>query len=405
MKTKQTFALAAMLPVGLAAAIHAHAYDVVPAGQPVVTGEPSRVGAPWNHRSTFNIPGTNTDVTFGGYIKFDAIYDFDYDLGSSTDPLAAASEGNATDGRTTFTAQESRLNFRTQTRFGDEMLRTYFEGHFLPDDKFNLRHAYGEYNGFLAGQTWTNFMHFLGTPRILKLGGPIGYATGRPEQVRYTYQAGPNTFAVALENPESSISDLGPGGAVDEGTELPDLTLRYQYGRSFGISGVVRQFSTDSEVSGQDESTTGFGIAAQGALPLGSSTTLKGNLMAGSGLGGYLDYVPASGAKFRAPDAYLDADGNLEAVDLQSVGISLDHRWNADWSSSIGTSRVEQDLADDAPAFQGMADTVQFSHVNLIWDVNDRLTVGAEYQYIDLEKVSGEEVDASRVMASAQFHF
>ncbi|XKE45637.1 porin [Halomonas organivorans] len=402
MHSRKTLMLA-LLPAGLLAAQSSHAFDVVPAGEPVVTGEPSRVGAPWNHRSTFNIPGTDTDVAFGGYVKFDAIYDFDYDLGEVTDALAPASEGNATDGKTTFTAQESRLNFRTQTRFGDEVLRTYVEGHFIPDNKFNLRHAYGEYNGFLAGQTWTNFMHFLGTPRILKLGGPIGYATGRPEQVRYTHQAGPNTFAVALENPESSISDFGPGGNVDEANELPDLTLRYQYKRSFGISGVVRQFSTDSEASGQDESTTGFGVAAQGALPLGGSTTLKANLMAGSGLGGYLDYVPPGGAKFRAPDAYLAADGDLEAVDLQSVGISLDHRWNASWSSSIGTSRVEQDLPE--ASFSGMTDTVQFSHVNLIWDVNDRMTVGAEYQYIDLEKVSGEEVDASRVMASAQFHF
>ncbi|MDN3556033.1 DcaP family trimeric outer membrane transporter [Halomonas maura] len=404
MQAKKTLMLA-LLPAGILAAQSSSAFDVVEAGQPVVTGEPSRVGAPWNHRSTFNIPGTNTDVAFGGYIKFDAIYDFDYDLGDSTDPLAAASESNATDGRTTFTASESRLNFRTQTRFGDEMLRTYFEGHFLPDEKFNLRHAYGEYNGFLAGQTWTNFMHFLGTPRILKLGGPIGYATGRPEQVRYSHQAGANTFAVALENPESSISDLGAGGTVDENFEVPDLTLRYQYKRHFGISGVVRQFTTESAVSGQDESATGFGMAAQGALPLGGRTTLKGNLMVGSGLGSYLDYVPPAGAQYRAPDAFLAADGSLEAVDLQSYGISLDHRWNADWSSSIGTSLVNQDLPDDAPALQGMTDTVQFSHVNLIWDVNDRLTVGAEYQFIDLEKVSGEEVDASRVMASAQFHF
>lgn len=404
MTYKKTLMLAALLPAGLTSATTSLAFDVVPAGEPVVTGEPSRVGAPWNHRSTFNIPGTNTDIAFGGYIKFDALYDADYDLGEITDPLAAASEDNATDGKTTFTAQESRLNFRTQTQTGIGMLKTYFEGHFAPDNKFNLRHAYGEYNGFLAGQSWTNFMFFLGTPRILKLGGPIGYATGRPEQVRYTHESGGNTLAVALENPEYSVSDLGPGGAVDENTELPDLTLRYRYKRNFGVSGVVRQISTDSAVSGQDESVTGYGVAAQAALPMGS-TTLKGNLMVGSGLGGYLDYVPASGAKYRAPDAYMAADGSLETVDMRSYGVSLEHRWNSDWSSSIGTSLVHQDLPDEAPAFQGMTDTVQFSHVNLIWDVTERLAVGMEYQYVDLERVSGETVDASRLQASAQFQF
>ncbi|MBB3230531.1 DcaP family trimeric outer membrane transporter [Halomonas stenophila] len=403
MQAKKTLMLA-LLPAGILAAQSSLAFDVVEAGQPVVTGEPSRVGAPWNHRSTFNIPGTNTDVAFGGYVKLDMLYDFDYDLGEITDPLRAADPGNETDGKTRFTAQESRLNFRTQTRFGDEMLRTYVEGHFAPDDKFNLRHAYGEYGPFLAGKSWTNFMHFLGTPRILKLGGPIGYATGRPEQLRYTHQAGANTFAVALENADQfSVSPVG--GDLDTETPLPDLTLRYRYKRNFGVSGVVRRFASNEATSGVDEEVTAYGIAAQGALPLGGSTTLKGNLMAGTGLGNYLDYVPPIGARFRAPDAFLDAGGSLETVDLQSYGIALDHRWNADWSSSIGTSLVNQDLPKEVAGFQDLAETVQFSHVNLIWDINDRLSVGAEYQYVDLEKVSGEEVDASRVMASAQFHF
>lgn len=405
MKYNKFLVLAAMLPAGIAFAQISLAFDVVPAGQPVVTGEPSRVGAPWNHRSTFNIPGTNTDIAFGGYVKFDAIYDFDYDMGSSTDPLAAASEDNATGGKTTFTANESRLNFRTQTQFEDEMLSTFFEGHFQPDGKFNLRHAYGEYNGFLAGKSWTNLMHFLGTPRILKLGGPVGYATGRPEQMRYTRKAGVNTFAVALENPETSSSDLGLGGGAEDNVKLPDLTLSYQYKNNFGISGVVRKLSVDSVASGQEESTVGFGVAAQGALPLNSETTLKGNLLVGKGLGGYLDYVPPSGAKFRSPDSYLAADGSLKAVKLQSYGISLGHNWTSSWSSSIGTSRVSQDLPENTPGFQSMAHTVQFSHLNLIWDVNSRLTVGAEYQYINLKRVSGKKVDANRVMGSAQYHF
>ncbi|WP_027965597.1 DcaP family trimeric outer membrane transporter [Halomonas halocynthiae] len=405
MKYNKYLMIAAILPVGITASQISQAYDVVPAGQAVVTGEPSRVGAPWNHRSTFNIPGTNTDVTFGGYIKFDAIYDFDYNLGESTDPLAAATRGNATDGKTTFTVNESRINFRTQTRIDNQVLKTYIEGHFLPDGQLSLRHAYGEYYGFLAGQTWTNFMHFLGTPRILKLGGPVGYATGRPDQVRYTYKSGVNTFAAALEDPESSVSDLGLGGAADNTVRLPDLTLRYQYKNNFGISGVVRKFSADSLLTGDKQTTTGYGVAAQGALPLGDQTTLKGNVMVGKGLGGYLDYVPPSGAKFRAPDAYLAADGSLKAIELQSYGLSLDHKWNSSWSSSIGTSVVHQDLPDDTPAFQEVTDTVQFSHINLIWDVNSRLSVGAEFQHVNLEKVSGEKVDANRVMASAQFQF
>ncbi|WP_431024871.1 DcaP family trimeric outer membrane transporter [Halomonas sp. H5] len=403
MKTNKIFALAAMLPVGLAAAIHAHAYDVVPAGQPVVTGEPSRVGAPWNHRSTFNIPGTNTDVAFGGYVKLDAFYDFDYDQGDATDPLALLNPANRTDGRTNFTAYESRINFRTQTRTDYGTVSTYLEGHFLPDGKFNLRHAYGEYGPFLAGQSWTNFMHFLGTPRSLKLGGPIGYATGRPSQLRYTHSAGPNTFAVSLEDPSYALSPVNGGADIEN--PLPTLTARYQYGRNFGISALVSEFATNEATSGVDESTTGYGVAAQLALPLGSATTFKANATVGSGLGSYLSYVPDGVAGARTPDAYIDNNGSLESVDSQAFGVSLEHNWNGDWSSAVGTSRFSQDLPDDVAGFQAGLDTVQYSFVNLIWDVNQRLSTGIEYQHSDIERVNGDSEDASRIQASVQFHF
>ncbi|QTF92694.1 DcaP family trimeric outer membrane transporter [Halomonas sp. BM-2019] len=404
MKYNKVFALAAMLPVGLTAASISQAFDVVEAGQPVVTGEPSRVGPPWNHRSTFNIPGTNTDVAFGGYIKLDAFYDFDFDQGDSTDPLALLNPSNQTDGRTNFTAYESRINFRTQTRTDYGTVSTFLEGHFLPDGKFNLRHAYGEFGPFLAGQSWTNFMHFLGSPRILKLGGPIGYATGRPTQLRYTHRSGPNTFAVSLEEPSFALSPIGSAG-VDTENRLPTLTTRYQFSQNFGISALVKELSTNEATSGVDESTTGYGVAAQLAVPLGDATTFKANATVGSGLGSYLSYVPDAVAGARTPDAYVDADGALKSVDSQAYGISLDHRWNADWSSAIGTARFSQDLPDDIAGFQAGLDRVQYSYVNLIWDVNQRLSTGIEYQHSDIKRVNGESDDAHRIQASVQFHF
>lgn len=404
MKYNKVIALAIMLPAGGAVAVTSQAYDVVPAGEPVVSGEPSRVGAPWNHRSTFNIPGTNTDVAFGGYVKLDAFYDFDYDQGDATDPLALLVPGNQTDGRTNFTAYESRINFRTQTHTDYGTVSTYLEGHFLPDGKFNLRHAYGEYGAFLAGQSWTNFMHFLGTPRSLKLGGPIGYATGRPSQVRYTHNTGPNTFAVSLEDPSYALSPIGSSGVETENS-LPTLTARYQYGRNFGISALVSEFSTNEATTGMDESTTGYGIAAQLALPLGSATTFKANATLGSGLGSYLSYVPDAVAGGRTPDAYIGTDGSLKSVDAQAYGISLEHQWRADWSSAIGSSRFSQDLPEEVAGFQTGLDHVQYSFINLIWDVNDRLSTGIEYQYSDIERVNGESEDASRLQASVQFQF
>lgn len=401
MKTNKLLACLALAPCALA--IKAHAFDVVEAGQPVVTGEPSRVGPPWNHRSTIRIPGTKTDVAFGGYIKLDMLYDFDYDLGDATDPYALTDPSNRTDGRTDFTAYESRLNFRTSTQTQYGALRTYFEGHFLPDGKFNLRHAYGELNGFLAGQTWSNFQSFVGVPtQTLALGDPKGYAFERQAQVRYTRSLGDGAFSVALEDPDTVIARPDDGVAKGE-SELPDLTLRYEYKRLFSLSGVARKLSTDAINGTVDDETTGYGIQGQFSLPLTPATSFKGGVIYGEGIGNYMGN-PSNAARKYAPDVYVNGNGELEAVEMKAYGVSLNHFWSDDWLTSTGFSHMEQDLPEDS-GYADLTDTIEYSFINLIWTVNDRLQLGAEYQHVDLEQVNGENPDADRLQASAIFQF
>lgn len=383
----------------------AYAFDVVKEGQPVVTGEPSRVGPPWNHRSTFNIPGTNTDVAFGGYVKLDALYDFDYDLGTVTTPFNVLNPANTTDGRTSFTAAESRLNFRTQTQTEYGKVSSYFEGHFLPDEKFNLRHAYGEMNGFLAGQTWTNFMSFVGTPRTLFLGSPKGYSFDRRPQVRYTQSIGSGAFSIALEEPTTVIAraDIAPdpNDQASSETRLPDLTMRYEYKRMFSFSGVIRELSTNSNTNSVDDQSVGYGVQAQASLPLTASTTLKSNVSYGSGIGNYMGN-PGNSAHRNAPDVFVE-DGELKSVDIVGYGVSLNQNLGGGWFTSVGYSRLNQDLPETT--YPNHFDTVNYGFANVIWDVTDRVMVGLEYQYADVKQVSGDSDDASRLQASMQFQF
>lgn len=387
-------------------AAQTHAFDVVEAGQPLVTGEPSRVGPPWNHRSTINIPGTKTDIAFGGYIKLDAMYDFDYDLtgpnDAGTDPFTLLNPvPYATDGRTQFTAYESRLNFRTHTATDYGRLTTFFEGHFMPNGDFGLRHAYGELGGFLAGQTWSNFMSFVGGTRTLALGDPKGYSFDRSPQVRYTTHVGAGALSFAVEDSETVIARQADGLARAE-SQLPDLTMRYEYKRAFALSGVVRELASNGNVSSVDDSATGYGIQAQASLPLGAMTKLNGSVTYGTGIGNYMGNPGNTGHR-SAPDVYLE-DGELETIDAMGFGVSLNHTWSADWFSSIGYSRLTQDLPDDG-AYDSNLDTVDYVFANTLWDVTSRVTLGLEYQHADVENVAGESVDASRMMASALFHF
>lgn len=386
----------------VAAASNVQAFDVVEAGQPVVTGEPSRVGPPWNHRSTFNIPGTGTDVAFGGYVKLDALYDPDYDLGAATSPYNVNDPAKKIDGKTQFTAYESRLNFRTQTKSDVGTVKTYVEVHFLPDGKLNLRHAYGELNGFLAGQTWSNFQSFVGATRTVALGDPQGYVFQRHAQVRYTMKSGPNMFAVALENPQMVV-DKNDTSAATARDQIPDLTVRYEYGRSFAVSGVVRQLATDRNKSSVDDSVTGYGAMAMGSLPLGGSTTLKGTVTAGTGIGNYMGN-PANHVFRNTPDVYVDASGNLKTVDLTAFGVSLNHNWNSDWFSSAGYSALKQDLPGTG-AYDAEVDTLKYAFANVIWDITSRMFVGLEYQHVTIDQIGGASNDANRLQASASFQF
>ncbi|WP_298718081.1 DcaP family trimeric outer membrane transporter [uncultured Oceanisphaera sp.] len=398
---KTKVALSVFLATGILSG-GALAMPVVEAGQPIVTGEPSRVGPPWNHRTTINIPGTTTDFAFGGYVKLDMLYDADYDLGYATSPFNLLNPtANATDGRTDFTAYETRLNFRTQTQTDYGKLNTFFEVHFLPDGKLNLRHAYGEYAGFLAGQTWTNFMSFVGSTRTLALGDPIGYNMERQGQLRYTHKQGDGALSVALEDPDTVIARPDLAIASEE-SRLPDLTLRYEYRRQLALSGVVRELSTNDNIGSVDDRATGYGVQAQFSLPLLESTNLKGSYTIGSGIGNYMGNPGNMGHK-SAPDVYV-RNGELETVDIQGGGISLNHNWNPLWFSSVGYSRLDQDLPK-AQGYDAHFDEVDYTFANVIWDITERLMVGAEYQFVDLKTIAGDQRDASRLQLSAQYQF
>ncbi|PWW42752.1 porin-like protein [Chromohalobacter israelensis] len=402
-KFKMTkLALCVSLVSGMAAVTTApaHAFDVVEAGQPVVTGDPSRVGPPWNHRSTINIPGTETDIAFGGYVKLDMLYDFDYDLGTTTTPYEIMNPDNRTDGRTDFTAYESRLNFRTHTMTDYGRLTTYFEGHFVPDGKFGLRHAYGELNGFLAGQTWTNFQSFVGATRTLALGDPKGYVFERQAQLRYTQPMGTGNLSFSVEDPDTVIA-RDDASVADGESQFPDLTVRYEYKRLFALSGVARQLSTNDITSTVDDETTGYGVNAQFNLPFTPMTSLKGTATYGEGIGNYMGNPGNTGHR-NAPDVYVNDNNELEAIETRAFGVSLNHNWTDDWFSSVGFSRLDQDMPD---SYGEQFKTIDYAFANVIWDVTQRLAVGLEYQNADVEQVNGNSDDASRLQASAIFQF
>ena len=372
-------------------------------GETVTTGKPSRYGGPTQFRPTFSVPSLKTEFAIGGFVKFDAVYDMDYNTGGALNPFTL-SQARETDGRIDGFVYESRLNFRsgTDTDFG--RLDTVFEFDLWPDNEFNLRQAYATVNNWLFGHTWSNAWMTIGSLEDIKYGGVMGSSFGvRHSQVRYTMDLpNKNHFSVSLEEPtEVPIAMQGVASGSFE-SKLPVLTARYEMGRRIGISAMVRQLEvTEDAAAAADESVVGYAINLQAAYPILKSTSLRFSGIWGEG---FASYIPggATAGPTSLRDAYVDADGDLEPVELTAIQLGLAHAWNARTRSTIGYARVEQ---DEVPGAARLTDVAQYGFANVFWSPVPRVDWGIEYQWGDIELHSGEQRDASRIQATAIVQF
>src|SRR6202171_139531 len=224
-------------------------------------------------KGSFKLPGSNTSVTLGGYVKLDAVFN-NHAAGVGTkgdlflDPTAipvGPTAGNNERNQVKFGARESRLFVKTNTPTSMGDLNTLVEFDFYGADGnesvsnshgFRLRHAYGTLGNFLAGQTWTNFMNPSALPDTLDFGGPVGQIFDRQAQVRWTQPfGGPGSatsgqWAVGLEQPETGVQIPGGASFRADTDRLPDVTGQVLFNTSMGkisVHGLVRQIRVDAK--------------------------------------------------------------------------------------------------------------------------------------------------------------
>src|SRR5690554_7459195 len=191
------------------------------------------------------------DVSVYGYARMNASYDVDSDQALSTRSGSfedLAGNDNAPDGHFGADAVQSRLGFKTVSPEG---VSVTVEGDFR-GGSLRLRHAFGEYNGVLMGQTWSNFTSFVGSTTTLDFDSLPGLAglQGRVAQARYT--TGPLSFS--LEEPNSSIL-----GSSEDKTSMPAVTARFeesQGGLSYSAAALAHQIGYDD--GSVDDDAFGF---------------------------------------------------------------------------------------------------------------------------------------------------
>jgi hypothetical protein len=346
-------------------------------------------------------------LTFGGYVKADFIYDFDESQGDFTFPAAldGEDEGAGDDGGFRAHARQTRLWLRAETDTAYGPATGYIELDFFGgggNQRFSnsyeprLRQAYVEWNGWLVGQTWSNFMSLASYPATLDFEGPSGMPFIRQAQIRYTHEFENGwSLSGSIENPEFTGRDVLDGTEETfNSDDLPDVTLAAERAgerSTMKLSGLLRQLSAP----GSDEEEQGWGVHASATYDLTAATTLMGNVTYGDGIGRYIiDGVNQ--------DAFLRDDGTLETIEALGVAVAARQDFSETVSGQLayGYYGVEDTFSGDDDT-----DSVQSLHATLFWQPTERTILGAELIYQERELADGRTFDNTRLQTSVQFNF
>ena len=356
---------------------------------------------------SWKVPGSNTSVSFSGYVKLDAIYDFDKDFGDTfyiySDPSTIPLDGSNSEPKISMHARQTRLRFDslTPTKMGG--LKTQIEGDFSyhSGSPLRLRHAYASLGSVLAGQTWTTLMDQDTYADTVDFEGPVGVIASRQPQVRYTQAMGKNlTAQVALEDPGAPTILMADGSDTDESKDrIPTLMAALRYRTSWGavnVSGLVGQVLYENGRIEESLTTSALHVGAN--VGLGKDTRLWGTFNVGQGgLSKYMIGAPAA--------AILTGD-ELEALDSMGGFVGLTHNWSSSVRSGFYYGWVENDYEDSVkPKFALYNQSLRTLHANVWWSPAPKTRVGFEYMHGWRETNDGKEGDASRLQVGLVYSF
>lgn len=385
-------------------------------------------------RGTLKIPGTDTSVGLGGFVKTDVLFGSvsagrdrlgDQQLAMAQIPVGAAGERS----QITFLAKESRLWFKsfTPSAWGD--VNTFVELDFYGDPATytytpRLRHAYGSFGHLLAGQTWTTFLNASALPDNLDVGGSAGaLASLRQPLVRwtepFTWLDTPMEWLLALEAPRSRLwvdNHLETAAAnraaagdpnLDAGywttpnaDRYPDLVARLNLNPEWGnmsLAALGRQLRYTNSGNGYRQDAWGGGVNLSGRINTFGLDNIRFMAHYGKGDGRYVSTTNTFA------DAALDSHGAIELSESYGAMLAYQHWWDKQWRSSLTYGFAQTDYPHYANPV--LTRQVQSLHANLLWSPVSQAMLGVEYTYADRELIDGRDGILQRVQFSAKYSF
>lgn len=346
--------------------------------------------------------GRDVAMKIGGLVKADFIYDFEPidstdSFDTTTIPVGDAPRTNAR-----FHARQTRLSFDTRWSTNEQIVRIFVEGDFFSEqDRFRLRHAYGEVRSLLVGQTWTTFTDVAAAPATLDFEGSVSSVNRRQAQVRWTQPTGHDGLTLALAIEDARLIIQTPQDITAEPrTPSPDLAGnvrlekewgRLQLGGLYRIVG-VQPTGTSVPVFGDDVGTgPAWGLNFTGVVLVTDSSKVYYQILYGEGIGSYRGL----------PDVAPAAADKVAGLALFGWMVGITQEWTDRFSSNF--TYAENSLNNTPFQLPGDVHRTTYLAANLIWKPLDRVKVGIEYLHGLRENVNGAVGSANRIQVACIF--
>ncbi len=279
------------------------------------------------------IPGTNTALKVGGFIKIDGVEDIKGGGigGTATDFTEIPLKGtNASRRGPDFnaTARQTQLAISslTPTAFGD--LKTYasidFYGGTNGTGLYTNSYAPRLFEGYvsfskvaggsvLVGQTWSTFMDLDSYPETLDLNGPLGTVFIRQPMLRYVHDLGGGSKVyLAAEAAYADFEGANPypvysgGGAPSSNiiNPIPDFVGKYTYDASWGhvaVAGIARYIKADTGGATVSNFNGDSGVFGGGFVGAATIKTVGKDTINVQGVGAEFVERPARAGEQRSP--------------------------------------------------------------------------------------------------------
>jgi hypothetical protein len=323
------------------------------------------------------------------------------------------------DGQAILSIKQSRFGVRGSAPAGSDTFEFKFEfdlygvGVDAGQTTMRVRHVYGQWGDWLAGQTNTLFMDGDIFPNTIDYWGPNGMVFVRTPQIRWTpLHRSDNTFSVAIEKPGNDI-DVGQFSRYEDqglanfqaNNEIPDITAQWRTVQDWGhlqIAGILRKLGVENIANPANivkHDDTGWGVDVTASIKVGEKDKVLLGFVTGAGIASYMN----DGGVDMAPTTAVPATADAKAVDMTGISAYFDHYWNSKWSSSIGYSYDEVDnlAGQNANAFK----KGEYFSANVLHTPTDNILIGAEILWGKRDDHNGASGDDSRIQFTLKYSF